>query len=313
MTILGWKMDLGEQRREREAKRQLSMVENRKFGFDPPFPIGSWPIPGRVDADDNAQSLAFCWAASEKQLGIQFASKTPHMLRRFLSLEHAPAEKIHAFASEFGPLYLCEHGLPNTHGLSGGNMIPRMSAHRACDVGFADGTMVEQFEQWRDLSRQANVVLDLAAEIHLGRPGSDDLWRQLPMYLDDEAVGIATRAGATGDADLDRLRLLFHINTWLLWAQVSPGLTWDQSEAPMVRFTPIGVFGAIALQVATRVGRVAPTAICSACGLHYERIGRAAKIGQRNYCPDCRPTAATRLAKRDQRQRERDKKEKNDG
>ena len=290
------------QEEKNRHRRELAGVEDYQYGLDHPFPIDGWWRPGRVDLSDG--ELVFRWLPSSETAGFAATSKTPQMLRRFLSLASAPDARVKAFAEDFGPLWLCEHGLPNAHAARG--FVPATPAAPVCEVQRRDGAFVERIDHWRTLARQANALLTLASDVHQGEVGSEDLWGILSAHPEHSGYEHVAHAMPT-DLGFARETLTLRFNTWLQWADVRSALRWESAEEPVVLNSPIGVFGALALQLVTRVGRLPPTAVCSGCGLRYERTGRAPKTGQRNFCPDCRSTAPSRLAKRDQRQREKDR------
>ena len=284
------------------SRRQRARVEDLKYGLDTPFPVDGWWRPGRVELSDG--ELLFRWLPTNDTAGIAATSKSPHMVNRFLGLVNARDDRVKSFAEDFGPLWLCRHGLPNAHAARG--FVPATSVPSVCEVERRDGAFVERVDHWRALSAQANALMTLAADLHLGQVGTEDLWRVLP--IDPEGGGDEHGMhDAPKDLQVARQVLTLHFNTWLQWADVRSALRWEPAQEPVVLQSPIGVFGALALQMVSRVGRVPPTAVCSGCGLRYERSGRAPKKGQRNFCPDCRSTAPSRLAKRDQRQREKDR------
>ena len=288
--------------KEYSSRRQLAGVEDSQHWLDHPFPVDGWWRPGRVELSDG--ELLFRWLPTGDTAGVAATSKSPQMLRRFLGLVSSRDDRVKSFAQDFGPLWLCRHGLPNAHAARG--FVPATSVLAVCEVERRDGAFVERVDHWRALSAQASALMTLAADLHRGQLGTEDLWRVLPV--DPEGGGDEhVMHDVPKDLQLARQVLTLHFNTWLQWADVRSALRWESAEEPVVLQSPIGVFGALALQMVSRVGRLPPTAVCSGCGLRYERLKRAPKEGQRNFCPDCRSTAPSRLAKRDQRQREKDR------
>lgn len=283
-------------------RRQLAGMEDYQYGLDHPFPVDGWWRPGRVDLSDS--ELFYRWLPTGDTPGVAATSKSPQMLRRFLALASARDDRVKSFAEDFGPLWLCRHGLPNAHAARG--FVPASPVPSVCEVQLRDGAFVERVGHWRALSAQANALMTLAADLHRGQVGTEDLWSVLPV---DPEGGSGAHVPHPVPKDLEAARevLTLRFNTWLQWSDVRSALRWESAQEPVVLQSPIGVFGALALQMVSRVGRMPPTAVCSGCGFRYERSGRAPKKGQRNFCPDCRSTAPSRLAKRDQRQREKDR------
>jgi hypothetical protein len=90
------------------------------------------------------------------------------------------------------------------------------------------------------------------------------------------------------------------VNGELQRYRVHVGLRWDLATlevAPGLGFLP-----AVWQQVASALAGGRPIALCSACATPYFRGRRAAKRGQRNYCPTCRARSAPQRLSRSNRQ-----------
>jgi hypothetical protein len=275
------------------TQREVAGIEEDPHGVDHLFPHGFWYAANRVDiVDDGATLLAALLSLDNPHLRLVTAGDS--MLKRFLQLEDAPVEKIRDFVMDFGPLYICEHDMPNSHNRVR-KSLPRDSSEHVCDPLTRDGYFEEPVHVWRHISGRAKALLALGAELHQNRPAKAEHWNRLP-YRHDE--GEEWFVEPSGKIHLDKRLLALELNGWMEGGGVTPVLDWETPGAPLLRFRPEGLFGAIGLQLATRLGRIAPTAVCSACGTYYERLGRAPKRGQHNYCPRCKTTGPSKMYKR---------------
>ena len=278
-----------------QIQRQFAGIEDFRHGVDHPFPHGFWHAANRVDiVDDGATMLVALLSPENPHLRVVTADDS--MLERFLKLEDAPVERIRSFVMDFGPLYICEHEMPNSHNRVR-KYLPRDSSEHVCDALTRDGYLEEPVHVWRHISGRAKALLALGVELHQNRPAKAEHWNRLP-YRHDE--GEEWFVEPSGKIDLDKRLLALELNSWMEGGGVTPVLDWETPGAPLLRFRPEGLFGAIGLQLATRLGRIAPTAVCSACGNYYERLGRAPKRGQHNYCPSCKTTGPSKMYKRNQ-------------
>lgn len=279
-------------------QRQLSGVDDERYGTDPPFPFGSWRGATRVEiVDDGETLLAIC---GTPELPLRWVSADSSMLHRFLQLETAPVESIRDFILDYGPLFVCEHDMPSTHSRNRWPQPPG-STEKVCNPRLRNEWFEEPVSVWRHFSGRANATLSMSAEVHQGRPATKEHWDRLPYVYGGDYENPETRT-PSGLIELDRLGIANEVDGWLRGGGVQASLDWHGPSQPQLRFVPDGVFGAVALQLANRVGRIPPMAQCSACNVYYPRLGRAPKRGQNNYCESCRSTAPSRLY----RQRQRD-------
>ena len=280
-----------------QIQRQLAGIEELRHGVDHPFPYGFWDAANRVEiVDDGATMLVAHMTFEEPERRLVTADDS--MLERFLKLETAPVEVIRDFVVRYGPLYICEHKMPNSHSRVR-KFLPRSSTERVCDALTRDGDFEEPVEVWRHFSGRAKAILAMGAELHQNRPATADHWNRLP-HVDSDDYSREWVTEPSGKVDLNKRLLADELNGWMEGGGVTPVLDWETPGAPLLRFRPEGLFGAIGLQLATRLGRIAPTAVCSACGNYYERLGRAPKRGQHNYCPGCKATGPSKMYKRSQ-------------
>jgi hypothetical protein len=281
---------------------EFAGMTHHDYGVDLPFPFASWDAANDVEIVDDGATMLISLITPEKP-HRRLVTSDDSMLRRFLRLETAPVEELRDFVLRYGPLFICEHGMPNSHNRVQ-KFLPHSSTEHVCDALRRGHRFEEPVEVWQHFSRRAAALLELGAELHQNRPATADHWDRLP-YADSDDYDTERVNGASGLVDLDKQLLAGELSGWLEGGGVVPVVEWATPGEPSLRFRPEGLFGAIGLQLATRVGRIPPTAECSSCGIYYERTGRAPKRGQRNYCPACKTTGPSRMYKRAQRLSER--------
>ncbi len=258
------------------------------------------------------------WLTVGKSLGEEVDAPAD-LLLRFVRLANATPQPICNFASSWGPLNICEHGLPDSHnppplalgGYNGHQWWCRWRGYHNRRAGKKDGDGWEPLAAWRLFAGQARAHLNIAAKLHNGKLGDASDWQM-----------IYTQAGRTtpwwksiGDdagLALERRKLADCVNEWLLIGNVRPALTWGWGENRNSKVTlqGAGLFGALAVQLLMAVSRTAGLAICSSCGGPYAPQRRP-RADRRNYCPDCGIKAAWRDAQRGRPRAKPRKKERN--
>lgn len=151
-------------------------------------------------------------------------------LSEFLLLSRAPSKRIEKFASRFGVLGICIHGMAATHP----PLLSAGSAEHCCPLGAGDRAWEEPLEQvmwawnslptdayerwqfaddrgplhwepieaWKSYARGFDAILTLSASIQQGKPANPNVWRD--AYTGREVL---ERADA-GDDDVSRNRSL---------------------------------------------------------------------------------------------------------
>jgi hypothetical protein len=249
------------------------------------------------------------------------------LLDRFTALADAEDGAILAFATRWGVLEICHHGLPASHvphrvwqyiteitGVTEDGDVE--DNYRPCrPLGLV--TIVEPLARWRDLAAEAQAILNIAAHLHRKKTAPVEVWRPLERLY---RIDAATLLGEGRDlpeldyATLGRLRqqgidpvqprritvpeqrtlLRRAIEVWLEMGDVAVVFDWH-GHTPAIRFGSSSLAGALALQLALAVARSKGLAICTSCGRAYSPTRRPA-LGRNNYCPDLCGTPA---AKRD--------------
>ncbi|MEE9246905.1 MAG: TraR/DksA C4-type zinc finger protein [Gemmatimonadota bacterium] len=254
------------------------------------FQINRWPVERQIWVE--GERLRWRISLEDK---ARMVKAGPGLLADFVALHEAEADAIEVYARAWGPIRVCDHGLPVSHN--------RAPSYLSLEVGCrprSTGEMAydywEPIDVWRDFSRRADAILSVAAQLHVGEQGRLSDWVELYEWR-----GIAREKLAAADSETERWLLSSLISEWLWLGGVAVGFDWSQ-ESPQVALVGPGLFGQLATQLAMTVAKTDGFAFCSACGRPYVPKRRPAN-GRRNYCLSCQDRARWRDAKRAQRQR----------
>lgn len=244
----------------------------------------------------------------ESEVGLVKA--TPSMLEQFAALADAPPEAFAKFATRYGPLFLCKHGVPRSHG--------RPSQFG----GQCRGMRREPISQWRTLATIARSAVIGAASLHRGEiPAEPDRWI---LSLAEDALDTIENGDSPSwqkhtypgmwrlwqDGDVGTLGVLLAaiVTRWISLANVLPALVWYDRTAPSVVFLAreeARLFGSLGVLLAAVISRTSGLSVCSGCGKAYNPEIRA-RAGRRRYCDRCRRLGVPqRDASHDWRQRQR--------
>lgn len=258
-----------------------------------------------------------------------------NLLSKFVGLNRGPRdpERLVAFATKWGVLGICPHGLPHTHELPdvengdrmvsclklGGMKESELSQRtkqylRLEDLPLKDFVFSEPVEIWWSLAAEAEAILAIAGMLRgvPPRPGLPSQWarildRTISLYP-DQYVEEKTDLPITGPERIaeERSRIVSAVGEWLSWGRVMPVFMWPPGSAPTVSFigghTIHGLFGALAWQLALALGRRETQMwLCSGCGLPFSP-SRRPRVDQRRYCSECR---AARIPERDRQRTHR--------
>jgi hypothetical protein len=228
----------------------------------------------------------------------------PGLLERFVALDRAPAVAIERYARQWGPLWLCEHGLPWEHDPG------TCRAQRDEESGWFS----ESLAHWRTLARGARATVRIARRLHAGAPGDRADWEQLPglsrsaeralldAILAPEQYGIdgddEQREWPPGRDDVlywERRRRAAVVKDWLWLGSVEPILEWEGSR-PQLHLGGRGLLGGLAVQILFDTSRTDGLAVCVSCGTPFLPASRRPRWDRNAYCSDCGLRAATRDA-----------------
>jgi hypothetical protein len=298
---------------------------------------GQWAVPGRLELDagwllygsvvdeggtlelgpdlaadlSNAAAVA-AWADAEPVRGAWRpsgpASHRAGLLTDFVALSDLDARRLAPavlrYARRHGVLRICEHGLPTSHNSRCKPLSWPREPFTESDPWW-DGR--EPVAAWFTFSSQARAMLNIAAQLRLGRPASEDDWKVLiqPSVLDpDHAASLASHQVEPLLSPVGRpipewhpavrrprQELLVHVESWLSWGAVRPIVQWPDEGKPQFETAGKGLFGALAFQLLLNVTSQGGYAACRYCGRDFtpSRQGRL-------YCKPCTDSGDARRA-----------------
>ncbi|MBK9166601.1 MAG: hypothetical protein IPM24_03960 [Bryobacterales bacterium] len=226
------------------------------------------------------------------------------LLESFCSLADAEPPQFARFMRSWGPLHICRpHGRPGHCGELlalpvGVDVRQYLPAAYRGPASLADTLVqVEPLGTWRTFAQLARALLRVSAAILDARtPAVADLDALDPHR---EILAVSARRESTAL----RVLVVHHLGTWT--RDLRPELHWT-GERPVLQFGATTLYGALGLQLVAACGQVKRSALCAGCGVEYLPPARAAKQGQRSFCPDCRKAGVPRrLAVADYRARQR--------
>lgn len=313
----------GENRRWQEAG--IDTEDLREF-----LPVNELLVPAEV----KLKNEQLHWSGKEGKFESVRVPNT--LLNSFISLGKADTKKIYMFAKKWGPLGLCQHGLPRTHSWGTTFQYGRNERNQR---NTCQSLNTEPIDSWRRWSEKFRAVLNVTANVYAGRHGKIGDWRLIfedtgwwneEHYLgwgeegEDESL-IYDGYWVSEVTTPERMWLMDIVNNYLDMGRVGPRilLIGNNYEDIPTRVFFAGefsssLFGVLAFQLMIAVSGTNVPAICSACGMTYFPKRRP-KAGQSNYChrKSCGHKAAVRDASRRFRQnnpdyyRERRRKQKN--
>ena len=222
------------------------------------------------------------------------------LLLGFVNLAHGSDRDILAYARRWGPLGLCEHGLPSGH----------RSAWQYDDgcapVGWDGLGGYEHLGDWRRFAVRAHTVLMARTRtpVHL-TAAEMNRFRPLPE-------GAAPWRRVRG-REVERM-FRSEVNNWIRWGNVHPQYVLSRGTTSLVlapTWSPekpdFPLFGVLGLQLGFAAFSERGVAFCSECGTLFEP-GHQLRRDTRRYCGDCAADGAReRYASKEWRARERKK------
>lgn len=227
----------------------------------------------------------------------------PQMLERFVSLADASPASILEFARQWGVLEICEHGLPRSHNpcRPGQQMYRRVTW--CYPLGWYERgkgyDCWEPLAAWRQFSRHARALLNIAAQLHQGQVGRLEDWR----IVYERSGSPRPAPWWEQDVQIEKWKVANVVNEWLELGNVRLRARWDEA-GPSVTLAGGGLFGALACQLLLTISRTDGLAICSACGVPYVPHRRPV-AKRRRYCEACGRRAAMRDSSMEYRRRNR--------
>lgn len=255
------------------------------------FPGGEWVAPKKLDLKDDD----IVWPQKGP---VRSVCPGAGFLQDFASLaeRNASRKTIHRYAQEWGPLGLCRHLLPRSHG----NALPmilnprgyslaspmRGPGPRYCWSPIKRGPKEysEPLSAWRHYSAQAGAMLRVAAHLNSNEPAPLDEWASI--YSPEGLLVFAPiRSGARMFETQQRM-LTLAVNTWLEWGNVGVSWAWSGNErAFMLRCGSL--FDALTVALLFAMNWTTGLAECSICRRAFTP-SRAPAWGRGRNCDDCK-------------------------
>lgn len=177
------------------------------------------------------------------------------------------------FAKSYGPLLLCEHGLPMSHiDLTAMEFLSAevINTH-APTHALGRLTVREDLDSWRRFACQGHAMTSIASDLRLGQSVETQRWAALArlvpsMYTVDGQVD--------GDIAVQRRMLARAVQTWLDWSDVRVTYEWNppptgrsaKTEPPRTRIGASSLFGSLALSLTLGIAGAMGFGVCSGCG-----------------------------------------------
>jgi hypothetical protein len=207
-------------------------------------------------------------------------------------LGSATNEKIRGFAESYGPLLIyCKARYKNeelivTEECSVWRYFARsLKAMLNIASGLQTRLSAQDLKKDWDILAEHPLVIRKTEEAEI-RP--EDLLR--PTVMHPEREWAARTYFVSNDKHRHRKMRLGLLNCLLELGRVRPWLLWDGSATeilPRLVFSGPSLLSYLALQVCLIAANQDAFAVCSHCQTQYTSK-RAPKVGQRNYCPECR-------------------------
>jgi hypothetical protein len=195
------------------------------------------------------------------------------------------------FASRFGVLGICGHGLPHTH-------------NAQCPLMYAtprtwNPVYWEPLDRWLYYANYARSMLSVASAMHQGEKAQAEDWTLLYEGVGGLGVPEEINKAFRQMPSLAQTFFAYVVNWWMRIGGVSPSLSWGGPAHPEPQFRlTAGTFGLLGVQLMAAVTRSQDVYICDGCGLPYLRDGRKPQAGRRNYCGTCGEREANRQRQR---------------
>jgi transposase-like protein len=267
-------------------------------------------VPAWIKLSADSRDLVWDGGPPDAKIRVIHTQAERQLLNDFVQLWDREPESILKFAKRWGVLWLDKFGRPcQTNGPH-----PRR----------------EPIETWRYWSKRAQAVLNIAANLKLGKLGELDDWRALRGleqrtggFLEEmdryapfittmlPRVGYPFRKDGSDKVDPRYKRsvkseiafLAVEATLWLRLGRVGFGMGIGESGWGLLLDYNECTLAALALQLALVLADVDSLFICTGCQKPYPRKKKAPKPGQANFCDECGRRKAVQRA--DERRRSR--------
>jgi hypothetical protein len=276
----------------------VSLQTGRLSGRFPPTSPPEVPLVLALEGD------VLVWSMFSDEEPRRWPESPPDLegaLDRFIRIRDAAG--VLGFAKRFGPLRLCEHGVPFSHST------------------YCQPTKREPVASWLGYAETARAVVAIASQMRRNRYASredrDKLWAAWPQLqsggskreIFEELLSMSRLAEERGvhSPPYSQWLLMRPVIEWFVDVSgVRPGIPagWQgETQCPVFELQGHGVLGALGVQLLAAVGGAHEIHLCQSCGEPYTPR-RQPQRGRRHYCdrPQCK-TYGARLRARDHRAR----------
>ncbi len=228
------------------------------------------------------QNLVFDYFGDPAKHGAHVP--TAKMLREFMRLgrPRVRATRYLEFARAWGPLGICEHGVPGHHA-----RLVESAKHcflRWCVPYSSRGLRTtEPIVSWRRVAGTFVALLNVAAAVAKGKRGDARDWQVLYEDVGAESK-LAPSTIQGGRHEIERI-----LNKWMVRGDVRLRLTWLREDDPSIAIGGNGpAYGALVALLALVVSRAQGLLLCSNCRVPFVAVRRPPR-GEQTYCRDCVP------------------------
>jgi hypothetical protein len=259
-----------------------------------PFEAGVVFVPSEVRIQGNK----LIWSTSP----LRYAVPRSSALDKFRRLHSEGSDKLLEFVKAFGVGWFCQHHLPSSHAQV---LFGAQFGLKSCFPAPAQelGCFEESLEDYRYYSHAADAIVKAVGMVNAARLPDDDLLLRFafknraldvdkirfPKFLSsDGRTGVPTKVLL----DSARIQIGEEVSSWIEVSQCRPELHWDHEQKRWLQrsgHSPLGILGAIALQLLAVVPQAPGWLVCDACAETYQ-AKRPAVPGRNHYCQDCRGT-----------------------
>ena len=245
---------------------------------------------------------------------VKWVAPPADLLLKFVGLSRGEltGADVLVFAKQWGPLRLCQHGVPPAHSgppslrtlFPGGGTVPGCHPRS----GGRSGWSADRLEDWQRWSRRFAAFLNIAARVQTPDDGTaedtaraEEDWASLRAVKSEHHWWPPGSAPTRGPAEAGPL--IFHINWLMSLCALHPLLDVNPmrvvlAESPFRATAPL--FAVLTTQLLPAVAGARGFAFCSACGEIY-LPPRRTSASRGNYCDRCRNRGRWRDAKRRER------------
>ena len=280
-------------KQESNVKNILGLLQDDRGFAGREIPGARWPLPDQVKVEGDRllyHPVGFLrpYATDKFITGeTKQIATVEGALDEFIRLTYPSRAERHSssdiaeFATRWGGLWLCRHGLPYSHSPIDDPADPS-SYFTRCLPTVVGEMFAEPIERWRELATSAFLIMRFAA----------DLRRAFDLQTDRSS----------------RRTLIQVANKWLSKGRVTVELVDaapDQNWPAGIEFrlsAGIGLYGALAAQLAMAITLSRQFYVCAECGkIFTPEPKHRPRTGRRAFCQKCGHAAAVRHAMRDMR------------